>query len=180
MSAYNSITDIGGSRTSALINKLRLLAEQGVGGEAENARKIMLSIMKNHEISESDLELNKKVKRELKVLSFRKRICAQIACSVIGSENLYRYGNKRKNNTLIIDCGVSDFIEIKAKCDFYCQAYEQDERLFYKAFIHRNNLEALAAAPATNGEITKEDIKIFEMMSTIEKRIMHKQIEGKP
>ena len=41
---------------TALLKKIRALAERGVGGEAENAEKLLARMMKKYGISEAELD----------------------------------------------------------------------------------------------------------------------------
>ena len=41
---------------AALLKKIRTLAERGVGGEAENAEKLLAHMMEKYDISEDELD----------------------------------------------------------------------------------------------------------------------------
>lgn len=47
---------------TALLKKVRALAEHGVGGEAENAEKLLARMMKKYGISEEELDEETRVR----------------------------------------------------------------------------------------------------------------------
>lgn len=49
---------------TALLKKIRALAEHGVGGEAENAEKLLARMMKKYGISEAELDEETRVRHD--------------------------------------------------------------------------------------------------------------------
>lgn len=49
---------------TALLKKVRALAEHGVGGEAENAEKLLARMMKKYGISEEELDEETRVRHD--------------------------------------------------------------------------------------------------------------------
>lgn len=49
---------------TALLKKVRALAEHGVGGEAENAEKLLARMMKKYGISEAELDEETRVRHD--------------------------------------------------------------------------------------------------------------------
>ena len=50
-----------------LLNKLKALAERGVGGEKETAQRKLQELMEKYEIDENDLSDDKKEKYQFKI-----------------------------------------------------------------------------------------------------------------
>ena len=58
---------------TALLKKVRALAEHGVGGEAENAEKLLARMMKKYGISEAELDEETRVPTTSHITAGRKR-----------------------------------------------------------------------------------------------------------
>lgn len=58
---------------TALLKKVRALAEHGVGGEAENAEKLLARMMKKYGISEAELDEETRVRHDFTYHGGRKR-----------------------------------------------------------------------------------------------------------
>ena len=62
-----------------LLNKLKALAERGVGGEKETAQRKLQELMEKYEIDENDLSDDKKEKYQFKYKNeFEKKLIKQI------------------------------------------------------------------------------------------------------
>lgn len=58
---------------TALLKKVRALAEHGVGGEAENAEKLLARMMKKYGISEEELDEETRVRHDQMRAAFVRR-----------------------------------------------------------------------------------------------------------
>ena len=74
-----------------LLNKLKALAERGVGGEKETAQRKLQELMEKYEIDENDLSDDKKEKYQFKYKNeFEKKLIKQ-RTQVITSWVLYLF-----------------------------------------------------------------------------------------
>ena len=70
---------------TALLKKIRALAEHGVGGEAENAEKLLARMMKKYGISEAELDEETRVRHDFTYHGIEeKKILRQVVYKVTG------------------------------------------------------------------------------------------------
>ena len=70
---------------TALLKKVRALAEHGVGGEAENAEKLLARMMKKYGISEEELDEETRVRHDFTYHGGEeKKILKQVVYKVTG------------------------------------------------------------------------------------------------
>ena len=70
-----------------LLNKLKTLAERGIGGEKETAQRKLKELMKKYGVEEIDLSDEKKENFEFKYKNkFEKQLILQIANKTFGNE----------------------------------------------------------------------------------------------
>ena len=70
---------------TALLKKVRALAEHGVGGEAENAEKLLARMMKKYGISEAELDEETRVRHDFTYHGGEeKKILKQVVYKVTG------------------------------------------------------------------------------------------------
>lgn len=70
---------------TALLKKIRALAERGVGGEAENAEKLLARMMKKYGISEAELDEETRVRHDFTYHGGEeKKILKQVVYKVTG------------------------------------------------------------------------------------------------
>lgn len=173
-----------------LARKLLELANQGIGGEKENAQTMLDRLLKQHGLSIEDL-----LQEQMRPVHFRKRIkdpmkqnafLLQIAASVIGSKRVSESWVVRNtsDNTLYykIDLTAAEEIEIKAKYDFYWRDYTEQADVFRDAYIQKNKLYANPDKDNGGpGELTDEEFekmqKTAKMMRGIEEKIFLKQLK---
>ena len=70
---------------TALLKKIRALAEHGVGGEAENAEKLLARMMKKYGISEAELDEETRIRHDFTYHGGEeKKILKQVVYKVTG------------------------------------------------------------------------------------------------
>lgn len=166
-----------------LLQKIKALAEQGVGGEKESAQKILDQLMKKYGISEEDL-LEEKVALEW----FRykdyleKRLLDQIIYMVMGDVDTYKKSGGR-HKLVGVYCTVYKKIEIEANYEFFKNAFINEFKIFYVAFCNKNRLfppEEIVNKTSSKDKLSKvEAFKIQAMMNGMDRYIMLKQIDSK-
>lgn len=136
------------------INKLRKLADQGVGGEKFNAQARIEEIMQKYGITDSDLE-----KEELKFYyyayknSYEDQLFRQI-CAVVNRSReagIIRRDIPKRDQRILkqafgfvptcrVECTKAEIIEIESMFDVYKASFEAQLDTFLYAFIMKNNL----------------------------------------
>lgn len=125
---------------TVLLQKLKALANKGIGGEKQNAERMLNSLMAKYNISEAELSEDKIIEANFTYHGeAQKTILAQIIYMVTNKkDNVYEYINTRtgrKRRTVIgADVTAAQKIEIEFLFDFYIKQYEKEQDAFLKAF----------------------------------------------
>ncbi len=175
----------------SLAKKLRALAEQGEGGEKDNAVDMLTKYCAKHNISLSDLESDIKKQREFSIPDeiFAKKLFRQIAGHVVENVDILVYKRKsddkiKGKKSFFVNLTDAEFIEIDTKFNFYLAKFNEDVILFYRAFIHKNKLYVKSSDDSNDEkELTPQELeeinKIRNMMMGMESHKFLKQLENK-
>ena len=131
---------------TVLLQKLKALANKGIGGEKQNAERMLNSLMAKYNISEAELSEDKIIEANFTYHGeAQKTILVQIIYIVTNKkDNVYEYINTRtgrKRRTVIAaDVTAAQKIEIEFLFDFYINQYEKEQDAFLKAFIYKHEL----------------------------------------
>lgn len=164
----------------ALAKKLKALAERGVDGEKINAEKLLNKLLAEHNISLE--EINSDVVRE-RCFSFKdnkhRKFIHQIIASVVGSE--YRaFCFKGVRGKMYIELNDADYIEVEMKLDIFWREYLRQEKLFYQAFVQKNQLYTKETGETPEREYSEEELnnirEMLEIAAGMKKVEIHKQI----
>lgn len=121
-----------------LIKKLQALADQGVGGEQETAKRKLAELMTKYGID--DLSGEWKELREFTYRSkYEKRLLNQI---------FYKYGfnsytkkwGKGSRSTILIDCTDAQYLQIQIEYEFYRELWKEENEFLFKAFVNKHNI----------------------------------------
>lgn len=169
-----------------LLRKLKALAEQGEGGERDNAQRMLEQQMKKHNINLEDIDTELKKEVEFFLDPTYKQFFHQIVYSVCGFNETKIFiirGDKRKLRKYLVLCTKSEAIEIGAKFDFYLPIYKKQQDIFYSAFIQKNHLYNKPTNNQPEREQTQEELEkiqeILKMMRGMKAHCFNKQIENK-
>lgn len=175
------------SKYLEIAKKIKALADKGIGGEKLNAENMLSDFLKKHNISINDIEMDMKNEYWFKVKTdYEKRLLNQVTKNVNYEIKCYHVDavNVKKHKlegNFMIECSVSDYIELKSKYEFYKPLLESEMMVFYDAFIQANALW-VNNPDSEDKEYTKEQLKelrrTLEMASNIKKGEFRKQIEG--
>ena len=165
------------------IRKLYRLVEQGIGGEKENAQKILDKLLAKHGITLSEIvddnheeEFNVKFKG-----GFEKRLLLQIVGKVRGRETMGYFDKGR----LYFISTKMERVEILTLFSVYKKALSREFEDLFLAFIYQQDI----FPPQKDDDQTKKDDrpktheersrlrKIASMMSTMNKVNVYKAIE---
>lgn len=134
-----------------MINKLRKIkevAERGVGGEAEAAKRILASLQDKYNISDDELTSTEQPDTFIFDAGDYRQLFAQIVGSVCGASvhNIYKIPKKDKrllgceNANVAVKCKPSEFELIKAMFAVYSDEYRKQFANWEYAFYSVNNL----------------------------------------
>lgn len=157
-----------------LAKKLKALADQGYGGEKTNAQEMLASLMKKHNLQIKDIEEPVRKDRSFKCKRIQKVMFAQIVSHIMGvGQKVFQ----NKTHTLVsTKCSYAEYLEIEATFDFFWNSYQEELKIFYQAFVYRNNLIPFDAKESEEPMGLEESEKLINMMRSIDKKTLRKQI----
>ena len=169
------------------LEKVKALADRGVGGEKESAERTLSALMARYNITEADLEDSKTTTHWIRYKTpWERKLLHQLACMYLGAGHSFGCvgtytGRSRKK--VGIDCTPAQYIEIEADFAFYSAAMEEEMALFYRAFLNKNKLypppELAGDLDDTDIEVDLErEMKIAAMMGGLDHHTRHKALEA--
>ena len=178
-------------RILARLAKLKALADGGVGGERENAARLLEEVAARHGVDLGCLEESEK-EREHPV-EFKRGWRFDLLCQLCGVLRVEQYGDPRANHCMVwtrrrgrsivetfVICTDSQFVEVMAKFEVLARDYERQLGAFYRAFCQANDL--LVPREIDGRRPSKKELEDALLASQvamgIEKSKLHKQIEG--
>lgn len=171
-----------------LAKKIKALADKGIGGEKINAEKMLDSLLKKHHITIEEIEGEKIDHHFFNLKEEEAKLWYQIVKSV--NNKLKCYGPFPKKDiksvgldgNYLVECTVSEYIEIDAKNTIYQRLYKDEIDIFYHAFCTANNIlirpDKKIDASDLNYDELKTLLRVREMSRNIKSQNYHKQLTG--
>ena len=158
-----------------LLNKLKALAERGVGGEKIEAAKLLNKLLKKYNISEADLRSEEVKEIELTFKNKEEEtLLLQVCYKVFITEEAcrdkiyrYRYG-KGSRNTKLIQCTPSEAAQIILFYDFYRDLWEKEKAKLFDAFIQKNRIFGKSTKDGGSNMSDKEIAELLKRMSAFD------------
>ena len=152
-----------------LMRKVKALAEQGYGGEAENAKRLLQKLIDQY----GPLDIETETKRERHEFRYHdemeRRLLTQILYAVTNGSDIYTLAMKRKIKMLGVYCTEREALEIDAQFAFYNAHMKKEMEIFLHAFIQMNNIFPKDCKHLHLHELDKDEIKkLKRMMSMME------------
>ncbi len=122
-----------------LAKKLKALADGGVGGEKVNAAALLKKHLAKHGISEEELSASVKKYEFFKYEKNQQDLLMMIICHVVCNALILR-DNKKFRNMLFLECKKEEAEKIRKIFAFYLECYRVEEKYFFQAFLHKQNL----------------------------------------
>lgn len=161
------------------IEKIMALANQGVGGEKENAKKILDKILKKNGLSLDDFDSENKKTYWFKFNGiYQKKLINQICGNVIDENDYSVWGSRLKRNIIGFDLTKTQFIEISLRFDLYKKSLENGFDDFFRAFIIKNDIfpKSVAATEPTKEELD-DHLRALQLASGIKVTRINKALE---
>lgn len=163
-----------------LIKKLKELAERGIGGEKDNAERMMWEIMLKHGITSDMIEENELKKKFFYYLKGEEWLLVQTIAAVVGSKvykkRIIKEANQSRYRWMVTD---SEAIEIWARFGFYKSIFEEEIKKLKLAFIIKHKIFANDVdrndVDASEKEL-KEFAEAMEMSNTLSNKSFRKQL----
>jgi len=159
-----------------LINKLKALSDEGIGGEKINAQKMLEKVMDDNGITMEDIAETEHVQNTLHCDDKQRRIMGQIIVHVMG-KTIKMYGSNMVSG-YIIHCTKAQFVEIISKFEFYWAQYEEELELFTSAFVYKHQLLPPDATEAKAEDLDMKKMeKLKGMMDILDNKSMVKMLK---
>ena len=161
MASIHSLSEAEADR----LKRLRALAERGVGGEKENAQRILERLCDKYGLDISQLDTEEK---KLTWFRYRKgnhfrKLLAQCIVKVCG-KGTKLYGHNReatRAREYAVECTASEAVEIELDYEFYADALQKELDRLISMFIQKNNIFPKDVTVAEDCELTEEDILLY-------------------
>ncbi len=120
------------------LKKLLSLAERGVGGEKQNAQRMLDNLLEKHGINLCDITDDVTETHWFKYPrgDFNKRLLFQVIYAVCGKRDTWV--SKYRRYQVGVDCTEYERVQIKIQFEAYQQALESELNLAYEAFLQVN------------------------------------------
>ncbi len=168
-----------------LIKKIKALADRGVGGEKENAQKLLKELMQKYNINEEEIseDIIKEFDIKMPKVYNASELANQVLYSIVGKENGENKGlySWKRTKQYFIRCTAAEFLEFEAKLKFYAHHFKKELEMFYAAFVQANGIfppPNKTKASSGKSSLTEEDMKMLALASNLEKHEYLLQIEG--
>lgn len=163
------------SELLARLNKIKALADRGVGGEKENAEALLSRLLKKYNVKEEDLILDTPSEHEFRFWGqYGDRLFSQVVYSIVPNATVYHYKYKRNCHSRFVTCTEAEAIEIKETFEFYRHHLDEGFKNYYLAFIMRE--EIFPENPPENdnrpGIVSKDALRLARMLDKHERRLM--------
>ena len=170
------------SKKIELIKKVKALADRGVGGEKEDAAKLLEKLMKKYGIEEADISEDIE---EIQSFSyhgeFEHRLLLQIFYKHFpdiadsGRVRTLPYG-KGSRSTFLISCTKAQGIEIAIEFDFYRELWKEEVNFFYQAFITKHDIYPQEAYEHPSELSLKDSYRMQMMMKGLSDKTLRPRI----
>ncbi len=159
------------------LRKLLALAEQGIGGEKTNARKLLEALMRKHDITldqltelEPEMHWFKRPKGQHKY-----QLLLQVIAAVSGQRSTYT--NKLRKNQIAAKVTKSEKLEIELRQSIYAAALTKELDICFTAFIHQNNIFSNQPASDEPSKRSEEELRRIALaMLGMTKVPIHRQL----
>lgn len=165
------------------MKKLYALAIRGVGGEKEQAQKLLEKLTQKYGVSPAELDEEQIKEFDLKFHGeFERKLLIQTTFKVTGTTgntfNLeYNRSGRPCRTRLRVRCTEAQKVEIEFMFDFYKNLWEKEEDALFFAFIQKHEIFGQCTAGEGSTLSDKELEKLYRMMDGLSDETPLVQIE---
>lgn len=167
-----------------LLQKMKALADQGVGGEKINAQRLLAGLIKKYGVTDADLDDEKPIPCEFKCKTdMEEKLLRQTIYKVTNETKMYGFTRCSSGRTIKhlvgCECTQAQKIEIEFLFDFYKRVYEKDAALFLEAFIQKHNIFGQLPEGEEPQEVELEKLRrMVTLQSGMSDETPQKQLTG--
>jgi len=149
--------------------KVYKLSIHGVGGEKENAARILQAKLSKYGLTIEQLCQNeKKQQRSFKKYNFKtafeKQLLIQCACKIANSKGVKAYPDKKK---LAISLTDLEHLELEAFYSYHLELFRKELKAFQEAFIYKHDIFPVDQVPGDPRELSPKARENLERVCSI-------------
>ena len=173
------------------LRKMKQLADRGVGGERENAERLLAEIAAQYGINLADLEGERLEYFSVTLKESWKRKMLSQLCALkrqelkrdgvsLANYRMAMWTTTKKKSYSVSNCTKAEWLELMAKLEVLSRAYKRQLDDFYEAFLMANDLLVEPDDDKQQKEPSREErsrlFRAVQMSMGIEKSQLNKQL----
>lgn len=159
------------------LSKLQALAERGVGGEKDNARRMLENLLARHGMTLDDLAEDRREVRWFPAASkFESRLALQILSKICNTSSPDAYRHKQKPKLVGVNVTPAEAIEFELHYDPLRKALGAHFQDAFSAFIQANRLFPSDSSDEPEPNVTERDFRIMSMAAAIQPTAVNPRI----
>lgn len=161
-----------------LIKKLQELAERGIGGEKETARKKMAALMDKYGVTEKDLTDEKISDHEITYSGKHERkLLYQILYKINHERGVYRYSHGAGRNTILIFRATeAEAVQAQVEFEFYKSLWAEEVDFLLQCFVQKHRIFRTDPDAPTSYASEEETSRMMHMMMGMQSKTLQKWI----
>lgn len=164
-----------------LMKKLMALAERGVGGEKETAKRKLAQLMDKYGVSDADLSDEALEDHEYKYRDQNeKKLLRQIFYKINHERDVLIYSQGRgMRSIMIFRATKAEAIQAGIEYEFYRQLWKEEQDFLMECFIQKHRLFRLDPDAPTQDLDEETSKRMWQMMQAMEDKQLQRMIESK-
>ena len=164
-----------------LMKKLMALAERGIGGEKETAKRKLAQLMDKYGVSDADLSDEALEDHEYKYRDQNeKKLLRQIFYKINHERDVLIYSQGRgMHSILIFRATKAEAIQAGIEYEFYRQLWKEEQDFLMECFIQKHRLFRLDPDAPTQDLDEETSKRMWQMMQAMEDKQLQRMIESK-
>lgn len=155
-------------KIQAKLRKLLNLAERGVGGEKDNAQRMLEKLLARHGMTVDDLSDERREIRWFTIGNkYDRRLAAQIMAKICDTLEPDLYTNKQRPKQIGVKVTPAKAIEFEIHFDTLRKALTDHFQEAFAAFVQANRLYPSERSTDIEPSISERDLRVMAMASAI-------------
>lgn len=166
------------SKNLELLKKLKELAEHGVGGEKDNAQRLLEKLMKKYGVEKEDLSDDTLENHDFRYHNeYEMKLLNQVMYKVATGRRRYHYKfGKGSRTTYGCTCTKAEALRIQIEYEFYLALLKEEQEMFFFAFIQKHRIfDTKAVATTKLDEETERRMRA--MMNGMQDKSLNPMLE---
>ncbi|UXA39113.1 DUF2786 domain-containing protein [Pseudomonas juntendi] len=161
------------------LRKLQALAERGVGGEKDNAQRMLEKLLARHGLTIDDLADERREIRWFPAANkFESRLALQILSKICNTSSPDVYRHKQKPKLVGVRVTPAEAIEFELHYDALRKALGDHFQDAFSAFIQVNRLFPSNSGEEPEANVTERDFRVMSMAAAIQPTAVNPRIAG--